>query len=43
MRRNLTGLLSQFGFGIKNDTLALLIVLIGFVASLGVLQLLGAL
>lgn len=43
MRKNLTGLLSQFGLGINNDLLAALIVLVAFLASLGVLALVGAL
>lgn len=43
MRRNVSGLLSQFGFGINNDLLALLIVCFALAAALGVAHLLGAL
>ena len=43
MRRNISGLLSQFGFGINNDLLAVLIVLVAFLAALGVTSLLGVL
>lgn len=43
MRKNVTGLLSQFGFGVQNDALAVLICLLALATSLGVLALLGAL
>ena len=43
MRKNVTGLLSQFGFGVSNDALAVLICLVGLAIALGVLALLGAL
>jgi hypothetical protein len=43
MRRNVNGLLSQFGFGINNDFLAVVICLVGLALALCVLALLGAL
>jgi hypothetical protein len=43
MRRNITGLLSQFGFGVKNDLLAVLIIVCSFAGLLTVLHLVGAL
>lgn len=43
MRKNVSGLLSQFGFGVGNDLLAAIIVITLFAASLGVLALAGAL
>lgn len=43
MRRNITGLLGQFGFGINNDFLAALICVGGLTAVLGVLALAGLL
>lgn len=43
MRKNVAGLLSQFGLGINSDLLAVLICLIAFAAALGVLALAGAL
>lgn len=43
MRKNLTGLLSQFGFGVNNDFLAAVIVAVLFAAALGVLALMGSL
>lgn len=43
MRRNVNGLLSQFGLGINSDLLALIIVLSAFAVSLGLLALVGAL
>lgn len=43
MRRNISGLLSQFGFGVNNDLLAALIVLAAFLVALGVTSLVSAL
>ncbi len=43
MRKNVTGLLSQFGFGIQNDMLAVLICASGLALVLCVLALVGAL
>lgn len=43
MRRNVSGLLSQFGFGIKNDLLAALIVAFCFGVCLATLALAGLL
>jgi hypothetical protein len=43
MRKNMAGLLSQFGFGINNDLLALIICVVAFAAAMGVLLLVGAL
>lgn len=43
MRKNVTGLLSQFGFGINNDLLAALICLGGLALALCVLALAGTL
>jgi hypothetical protein len=43
MRRNVSGLLSQFGFGINNDLLALVICLLGLAVVLCVLAVAGML
>lgn len=43
MRRNVSGLLRQFGFGVSNDLLALAICLGGLAFFLCVLALAGAL
>lgn len=43
MRRNVHGLLSQFGLSINSDLLAALIVVTAFAASLGAWALLGTL
>lgn len=43
MRKNITGLLGQFGLGINSDLLAVLICLTAFAAALGVVALAGAL
>jgi hypothetical protein len=43
MRRNVSGLLSQFGFGINNDLLALAICLGGLAVVLCALSLAGLL
>lgn len=43
MRKNVTGLLSQFGLGINSDLIAALICLTALAAALGVLALVGAL
>lgn len=43
MRSSLTRLLSQFGFGVSNDLLAAIIVLVGFAGTLTALALAGAL
>jgi hypothetical protein len=43
MRKNVNGLLSQFGLGINSDLLAVLICLTAFAAALGALALVGAL
>lgn len=43
MRKNVSGLLSQFGFGVSNDLLAALIVALLFAASVVTLALVGAL
>lgn len=43
MRKNVSGLLSQFGWSVHNDLLALVICLLGLAASLGVCALAGAL
>lgn len=43
MRRNVTGLLSQFGFSVNNDLLALLICVVGLAIALCVLAVAGAL
>lgn len=43
MRKNVSGLLGQFGFGVKNDMLAVIITALLFCAALGVLALAGAL
>lgn len=43
MRKNVNGLLSQFGFGVGNDLLAAFICVSGLALTLCVLALLGAL
>jgi hypothetical protein len=43
MRKNITGLLGQFGLGVNSDLLAVLICLTALAAALGVLALVGGL